>query len=281
MGMPRFTGAITPIVTPFQTDGSVDEAAFRRLVAWQVAEGINGLVIGAAEGEGWSLTDQERVALVQSAKRECGDKVRVIGAVLANGTAEARRLTTLLRDAGAEAALLASPCYNRPTMDGVVAHVDQVAAIGLPLIVANAPARSAIDLRPATITRLATIPAVIGVLDASRDLARPLETLTRTPPAFIQLCGAEDLMTTFNLNGGSGAIVAVANLFPKTCVWLQQACQAHDWLAAQRLQQDLTETMGALATFGVAATLKARLHQAGRLPSAAVRLPEVAHLLDA
>jgi 4-hydroxy-tetrahydrodipicolinate synthase len=277
----RIRGVITPIVTPFCADGTVDETAFRRLVAWQVEEGADGLVVGAAEGEGWSLTDHERVALLTSAIRECGDRVRVIGALLSNGTAEARRQAALLRDAGADAALLASPCYNKPTMDGVVAHVAQVAAVGLPLVIANAPGRSAIDLLPATIARIATIPGVVGVLDNSRDLARPLATLTSTPPSFIQLCGADELMTTFNLNGGMGAVATVANIVPKTCVWLQQACQAHDWLAAQRLQHELTGTVGMLPTFGLAAALKARLLQGGRLQTPAVRLPEVAPLLHA
>ncbi len=281
MGVPRIAGAITPLVTPFLSDGVVDEASFHHLVVWQVREGIQGLAIGAAEGEGWSLTDHERVALVALAKKECGDSVQVIGAVLANGTAEARRQAVLLRDAGADAALLASPCYNKPTMDGVVAHVAQVAAVGPPLIIANAPGRSAIDLLPTTIARIAAIPGVVGVLDTSRDLARPLATLTSTPPRFIQLCGADELMTTFNLNGGTGAVATVANLVPKTCVWLQQACQAHDWLAAQRLQHELTETVGALPVFGLAAAIKARLHQTGRLQSPAVRLPEVPALLQA
>ncbi len=280
MGTPRIAGAITPLVTPFRSDGVVDEAAFRCLVAWQIGEGIQGLAIGAAEGEGWSLTDRERVALVAWAREECGDSVPVIGAVLANGTAEARRLASLLRDAGADAALLASPCYNRPTMDGVVAHVAQVAAVGLPIIIANAPGRSAIDLMPGTIARIAMIRGVVGVVDASRDLARPLATLARTPPEFIQLCGADELMTTFNLNGGAGAVSTVANLLPKNCVWLQQACQAHDWLAAQRIQHDVGEMACALPAFGLAAALKARLHQAGRLQSPAVRPPEVALLLQ-
>ncbi len=140
---------------------------------------------------------------------------------------------------------------NRPTMDGVVAHVAQVAAVACrspSLMLRSFGHRS--DAR-GTIARIATIRGVVGVVDATRTDRAPFGDAGENAPEFIQLCGADELMTTFNLNGGAGAVSTVANLLPKNCVWLQQACQAHDWLAAQRIQHDLGEMACALPAFGL------------------------------
>ena len=193
-----------------------------------------------AIGEGAALTSAERERLVRICVEVSAGRAPVVAATGASGTERTIALTRAARQAGAEAALVVVPFYNKPTQHGVLAHVDAVArAADLPILVHNDPARCAIDLTAETVAALASLPGVIGIVDASVDPARAEATACIAGERFLQLAGSDANAMLLNLAGGRGCVSALANVAPRLCADLQAACAANEWPRAREVQARL------------------------------------------
>lgn len=218
-----FQGSIVALITPFR-DGRVDEDAFAAFVDWQVAEGTEGLVPVGTTGESPTLSHAEHRRVVEVCVEAARGRVPVIAGTGSNSTEEAIELTRHAKQAGADAALVVTPYYNKPTQDGLYAHYRAIHdAVDLPLIIYNIPARSVVDMSVQTMARLAELPNVVGVKDATADLVRPLRTRVEVGPRFCQLSGEDATATAFLAQGGHGCISVTANVAPALCARMQRA----------------------------------------------------------
>jgi len=223
-----FRGSLTALVTPF-CGGAVDTRALGDLVEAQIEGGTDGLVPCGSTGESATLTHEEHVEVVKQVVRVARGRVPVIAGTGSNSTAEAIRLTRGAEEAGADGALLISPYYNRPTQDGIYRHYAAVAdATKLPLIVYNIPGRTASNIAPETIGRLARIPNVVGVKEATGSLAQVIETIAATGPDFAVYAGDDVLTLPILAAGGKGAISVAGNLMPREFAELCTALLAGD-----------------------------------------------------
>jgi 4-hydroxy-tetrahydrodipicolinate synthase len=241
-----FKGSIVALLTPFR-NGAVDERAFQDFVEWQIAQGTHGLVPCGTTGESPTLSHSEHkrvVALcVEAAKR----RVPVIAGTGSNSTAEAIDFTRHAKSAGADAALIVCPYYNRPTQEGLYQHFKAIHdAVELPIIIYNIPIRTAVDMNVATMARLAKLPNIVGVKDATNDLARPLRTRQAIGPDFCMLSGEDVTALAFNAQGGVGCISVTANVAPRACADLQEAWQKGDIARATRINDRLAALHDAL-----------------------------------
>ena len=240
-------GSLTALATPFAPQG-IDEAVFADFVQWQMAEGTKGLVPCGTTGEGPALTATERERLIRICVELASGCVPVIAGTGTNCTATTIAQTRAARASGADAALVVTPYYNRPTQEGLIRHFQAVAsAVDLPIIVYNVPARTGVDLHPTTIEQLAAIPSVVGLKDATGDVERPRVTERVAGHRFVQLSGDDATAVTFNLAGGRGCISVVANVAPALCARLQHACRVKDWAQARSVQNQLQPLVAALA----------------------------------
>ncbi len=213
-----FKGSLVALVTPMTREGAVDEKAFRELVEWQIAEGTQGLVPVGTTGESPTLTHAEHERVVELCVAVAAGRVPVIAGAGSNSTAEAVLLAQHARRAGADAALVVTPYYNKPTQEGLRLHFQAVAdAAGLPIIVYNIPSRSVVDVSVETMARLAAHPNVVGVKDATANLSRPLHTRAACGPTFCQLSGEDHTALSFLAAGGHGCISVTANVAPRLC----------------------------------------------------------------
>jgi len=241
-----FTGAMTALVTPFR-DREVDTRALEALVEAQIAGGINALVPCGSTGEAATLTHEEHLAVVRAVVRAARGRVPVIAGTGSNSTAEAIRLTRGAEEAGADAALLISPYYNKPTQDGIYRHYAAVAdATGLPLILYNIPGRTGSNITPDTIARLARLPNIAGVKEASGNLAQVLEIIDESGPDFGIYSGDDILTLPIMAAGGHGVIAVGANLMPRAYVELTDALLAGDLERARMQNHRLLPLMMAL-----------------------------------
>jgi len=241
-----FTGAMTALVTPFR-DGEVDARALEALVEAQIAGGINALVPCGSTGEAATLTHEEHLAVVRAVVRAARGRVPVIAGTGSNSTAEAIRLTRGAEEAGADAALLISPYYNKPTQDGIYRHYAAVAdATGLPLILYNIPGRTGSNITPDTIARLARLPNIAGVKEASGNLAQVLEIIDESGADFGIYSGDDILTLPIMAAGGHGVIAVGANLMPRAYVELTDALLAGDLERARMQNHRLLPLMMAL-----------------------------------
>ena len=241
-----FTGAMTALVTPFR-DGEVDARALEALVEAQIAGGINALVPCGSTGEAATLTHEEHLAVVRAVVRAARGRVPVIAGTGSNSTAEAIRLTRGAEEAGADAALLISPYYNRPTQDGIYRHYAAVAdATGLPLILYNIPGRTGSNITPDTIARLARLPNIAGVKEASGNLAQVLEIIDESGADFGIYSGDDILTLPTMAAGGHGVIAVGANLMPRAYAELTDALLAGDLERARMQNHRLLPLMMAL-----------------------------------
>jgi len=218
-----FKGSLTALITPFR-DGKVDEKAFQKLVAWQIAEGTHALVPCGTTGESPTLSHAEHHRVVELCIEVAKGKVPVIAGAGSNSTEEAIDLTRHAKKAGADAALVVAPYYNKPSQEGLFRHYEAIAkAVDLPIIVYNIPGRSVVDISVETFVRLAKIPTIIGVKDATADLVRPLRMRVALGDTFCQLSGEDATATAFNAQGGVGCISVTSNVAPKLCAQMQNA----------------------------------------------------------
>ncbi len=233
-----FQGSIPALVTPFR-DGAVDLDALGALVEWHVAEGSHGLVPVGTTGESPTLSHEEHDLVVAEVVRASRGRLPVIAGAGSNSTAETVRLVRAARDAGADAALVVTPYYNKPTQGGLVAHFLQAAEVGLPIVIYNIPGRSAVDMSVATMAELSRHPAIVGVKDATGDLARVARQRAACGEGFVQLSGEDATALGFNAMGGRGCISVTANVAPRLCAQFQEATLRGDHAAALGMQDRL------------------------------------------
>ena len=240
------TGAMTALVTPFR-GGEVDTRALEALIEAQIAGGIDALVPCGSTGEAATLTHEEHLAVVRAVVRVARGRVPVIAGTGSNSTAEAIRLTRGAEEAGADAALLISPYYNKPTQDGIYRHYAAVAdATGLPLILYNIPGRTGSNITPDTIARLARLPNIAGVKEASGNLAQVLEIIDESGADFGIYSGDDILTLPIMAAGGHGVIAVGANLMPRAYAELTDALLAGDLERARMQNHRLLPLMMAL-----------------------------------
>ncbi len=234
-----FSGSIPALVTPFR-DGNVDEAAFRRLVDWQIEQGSSALVPCGTTGESATLSYEEHYRVIELCIEVADGRVPVIAGCGSNDTATAVRHMAFSKAAGAAAALVVAPYYNRPNQDGIYAHYAHLADTSdLPIIVYNVPARTVTDIQPDTLAKLAQIPSIIGIKDASGIVARVTAHRLGCGPDFLQLSGNDEMALAFNAGGGQGCISVTANVAPKLCAAFQAASLAEDTAKAHTLNEKL------------------------------------------
>ena len=237
-----FSGSIPALVTPFREDGSVDEAAYRDLIDWQIEEGSAGLVACGTTGEAATLTAEEHFGVVRICVDQAKGRVPVIAGAGSNDTAVARANLRAAKDAGADAALMVPPYYNRPGQEGIFRHFEALAGDApLPIVLYNVPARTVTDILPATLIRIvqAFPKAFVGIKDASGALARVTQHRLALGDGFCQLSGNDDLALPFNALGGVGCISVTANAAPRLCAEFQAVCAAGDHAAALALHDRL------------------------------------------
>ncbi len=234
-----FKGSIVALVTPFK-DGNVDESAFRSMVDWHIEQGTDALVPCGTTGESPTLNHQEHMEVVEACINAAAGKVPVIAGAGSNSTAEAVALSRHAQKAGADAALVVTPYYNKPTQEGLYRHYREVHDQGgIPIIIYNIPGRSVVDMSVETMARLAELPNIIGVKDATQDLTRPIVTRLATGPDFCQLSGEDGTAIPFLAAGGHGCISVTANVAPRICADMQSAWRRGDYDTAFELQDRL------------------------------------------
>jgi len=272
-----FKGSLVALITPMRDDGSVDEKALGDLVEWQVNEGTHGLVPVGTTGESPTLTHDEHKRVVKITVEVARGRVPVIAGAGSNSTEEAIDLTRHAKHAGADAALVVTPYYNKPTQEGLFLHYTAIAdAVDLPIIIYNIPSRSVVDMSVETMARLAAHPNIVGVKDATANLARPLHTRRACGAGFCQLSGEDHTAVAFLAAGGDGCISVTGNVAPRLCSDMQIAWQEGRVNDAITLQDRLLPLHDALFTetnpapVKYAASLLSRTSPRCRLPLAPV-----------
>ncbi|GHD99132.1 dihydrodipicolinate synthase [Defluviimonas sp. 20V17] len=234
-----FKGSIPALITPFK-NGALDLDTLKKLVEWHIAEGSSAIVPVGTTGESPTLSHEEHDLVVAEVVKAAAGRVPVIAGTGSNNTVEAIRLTQHAEAAGADAALVVTPYYNKPTQTGLLAHFRAVHdATNLPIIIYNIPGRSVIDMSPETMGELARLPRIVGVKDATGDVTRVSKQRITCGKDFIQLSGEDASALGFNAQGGVGCISVTANVAPKLCAEFQAATLAGDYAAALDYQDRL------------------------------------------
>ncbi|MGZ9809106.1 4-hydroxy-tetrahydrodipicolinate synthase [Pseudoroseicyclus sp. H15] len=231
-------GSLPALVTPFK-NGELDLDALKRLVDWHIAEGSNGLVPVGTTGESPTLTHDEHDLVVKKVVEHVAGRIPVIAGAGSNNTAETVRLVKAAKANGADAALVVTPYYNKPTQAGLIAHFTAAADCGLPIYIYNIPPRSVVDMTPATMAELAKHEMIVGVKDATADLSRVPRQRRLCGPDFIQLSGEDPTAIGFNAQGGVGCISVTANVAPRLCAELQALTLKGDFAGALAIQDKL------------------------------------------
>ncbi|MGB2357878.1 MAG: 4-hydroxy-tetrahydrodipicolinate synthase [Paracoccaceae bacterium] len=265
-------GSMPALVTPFK-DGTVDVDTLKSLVDWHIEQGSHGLVPVGTTGESPTLTHEEHEMVVAEVVKAAAGRVPVIAGAGSNNTAESLRFMAHAKEVGATAALVVTPYYNKPTQAGLIAHFKTLHdACELPIVIYNIPGRSVVDMSPQTMGELAKLPRIIGVKDATGDLARVCEQRITCGADFLQISGEDATAHGFNAQGGIGCISVTANAAPKLCAELQNACLAGDYATALDLQDKLMPLHQAIFTEPGLVGAKYAMSQLG-LCSDEVRLP--------
>lgn len=269
-----FKGSIPALVTPFK-NGALDLDTLKKLVEWHIAEGSSAIVPVGTTGESPTLSHEEHDQVVAEVVKAAAGRVPVIAGTGSNNTVEAIRLTRHAEAAGADAALVVTPYYNKPTQAGLLAHFRALHdATNLPIIIYNIPGRSVIDMSPETMGELAKLPRIIGVKDATGDVTRVSKQRITCGKDFVQLSGEDASAIGFNAQGGIGCISVTANVAPKLCAEFQAATLAGDYATALDYQDRLMPLHTAIFLEPGVAGAKYGLSKLG-LCSDEVRLPLV------
>jgi 4-hydroxy-tetrahydrodipicolinate synthase len=270
----KLEGTYTALVTPFGADGELDLEALSALVEWQIESGIDGLVPCGSTGEAATLSHEEHTRVVEHVVRIAAGRVPVIAGTGSNSTAEALALTRQAREAGADAALLISPYYNKPTQEGIYQHYRKLAEeTGLPLILYNIPGRTGSRIGPETSARLSRVPGIIGLKEAGGDLGLTSQTLAACDPEFAVLSGDDSLTLPILALGGRGVISTTSNVAPREMTALVHAWLDGDVAGARELHYRLLALMDALFIETNPIPVKTALAVLGRIPDARLRLP--------
>ena len=239
MPTPLFKGSITALITPFR-DGKVDAQAFRKLVEWQIDQGTHGLVPCGTTGESPTLTHDEHKQVIEICIEVAAGRVPVIAGTGSNSTAEAVELTRHAKEAGADGALVVTPYYNKPTQEGLYLHYKAINdCADIPILIYNIPGRSVVDMSVDTMARLFKLSNIVGVKDATANMARVSQQRAAMGSDFIQLSGEDATALGFMAHGGAGCISVTANIAPALCSEFQLACLAGNFRLALQLQDRL------------------------------------------
>ena len=270
----NFRGSFTALVTPFK-NGSVDEQMFRDIVEWQITEGTNGLVPVGTTGESPTLSHDEHKQVVEWCVDQAKGRVPVVAGAGSNSTKEAIELARHAEQAGADAVLVVTPYYNKPTQEGMYQHYKAINdAIGIPIIIYNIPPRSVVDMSVDTMKRLYELKNIAGVKDATANIARVSQQRAALGPEFNQLSGEDITALGYNAHGGHGCISVTSNVAPRLCSEFQAACGRGDYAAALKLQDKLSPLHQNLFIEASPAPVKYAMSLIGKC-SINVRLPMV------
>jgi 4-hydroxy-tetrahydrodipicolinate synthase len=271
----RLKGSMPALITPFR-GGTIDESAFRRLIAWHIAEGSHGLVPTGTTGESATLSHDEHNRVVEICVEEAAGRVPVVAGAGSNSTAEAIALTRHAQAVGADAVLSVAPYYNKPTQEGIYRHFAAIAeAVDIPMVIYNIPSRSVVEISVETMERLSRIANIVGVKDATANLARPSRERAACGKDFRLLSGEDATALGYMAHGGHGCISVTANVAPKLCADFQNACMRGDFTSALEIQDRLMPLHDAMFCEASPAPVKYAVSVLGRC-SDAVRLPIVA-----
>jgi len=242
-----FKGSLVALITPMRADGSVDEKAYADFVDWQIKEGTHGVIPVGTTGESPTLSHDEHKRVVEIAIEVSHGRVPVIAGAGSNSTAEAIELARHAKEAGADATLVVTPYYNKPTQEGMFLHFSAIAdAVDIPMIIYNIPPRSVVDMSVETMARLAKHKNIVGVKDATANLVRPLHTALACGDDFCMLSGEDHTALSFNAAGGVGCISVTANVAPRLCSEMQLAWAEGRIADAQKIQNRLVPLHDAL-----------------------------------
>lgn len=233
-----FQGSITAMITPFK-DGEIDWKAFDHLVEWQIAQGTHGLVPCGTTGESPTVSHDEHNAIIKRCVDVVKGRIPVLAGTGSNSTKEAVDLTIMAKEAGADGALSVVPYYNKPSQEGMYEHFKAVENVGLPIVLYNIPGRSVVALENDTIARLAELDNIVGIKDATGDLARPVDLRRLVGHDFLQLSGCDESIAGFLAQGGHGVISVVSNIAPKESATLVEAWQNGDIATFSKLRDQL------------------------------------------
>jgi 4-hydroxy-tetrahydrodipicolinate synthase len=244
--MPPFQGSITALITPFK-DGKIDGKAFQRLVEWQIDQGTHGLVPVGTTGESPTLSHEEHKRVVELCIEAAAGRVPVIAGAGSNCTAEAVELTRHAKQAGADGVLVVTPYYNKPTQEGLYLHFKAVNdCADIPVLIYNIPGRSVVDMSVETMARLFKLANIVGVKDATANMARASQQRAALGADFVQLSGEDATALGFMAHGGQGCISVTANVAPALCSEFQLACLGGNFKRALKLQDRLMPLHDAL-----------------------------------
>ena len=229
-------GSIPALVTPMLDDGALDLPRFRALLDWHVAQGTDGVVVVGTSGESPTVDVEEHCELIATAVKQIAGRIPVIAGTGANSTREAIALASFAKAAGADAHLSVVPYYNRPTQEGLYRHFKAIAeAVDLPMILYNVPGRTVADMSNDTTLRLAQVPRIVGIKDATGNIERGTDLLKRAPPKFSVYSGDDATALALTLLGGRGSISVTANVAPKLMAEMFAAARAGDWVRAREI----------------------------------------------
>ena len=269
-----FKGSFVALITPFK-DGSIDLDAFKNLIEWHIAEGTHGLVPCGTTGETPTLTDDEQQLLIDTCVEVVNGRVPVIAGTGSNSTEEAINMSCHAEKAGVDAILVVTPYYNKPTQEGIYQHYKAIHdETFLPIILYNVPSRSGVELSLDTVVRLSKLERIVGIKDATADLARPLELRVALGDDFVLLSGEDATVAGFLAQGGHGCISVTANIVPKLCSELHIAWQEKDFAEFERIRDLLIPLHQALFLETSPAPAKYCLKQMGKCEED-LRLPLV------
>ena len=269
-------GSIVAIVTPMHADGSLDLPGLRKLIDWHVAEGTDGIVIVGTTGESATVDVEEHCALIRLAVEHSAKRIPIIAGTGGNSTAESITLTQFAKDAGADAALVVVPYYNRPTQEGMYQHFKAIAeAVDLPIILYNVPGRTVADMSNDTVLRLAKIPNIVGLKDATGNIGRGTELLRLAPKSFAVYSGDDPTAMALMFCGGAGNISVTANVAPRAMHELCVAAMAGDIAKAVEINNKVIPLHAKLFVEPNPVPVKWAMAEMGLMP-AGLRLPLVA-----
>ncbi|MQX36675.1 4-hydroxy-tetrahydrodipicolinate synthase [Roseospira navarrensis] len=270
-----FQGSMAALVTPFTASGAVDERAYQDFVDWQISEGTEGVIPVGTTGESPTLTHDEHKRVVELCVEAAGKRVPVIAGTGSNSTHEAIDFSRHAKAAGADAALVVTPYYNKPTQEGLYQHFKAIHdAVDLPIVIYNIPGRCVVDMTVQTMARLAELPNIVGVKDATNDLARPLATRLAIGKDFSMLSGEDATVAAFLAQGGHGCISVTANVAPALCAQLHKAWRDGDMATFTDVRDRLMPLHAALFVETSPGPVKVGVSLLGKC-SPATRLPMV------
>ncbi len=270
--MPPFKGSIVALITPLK-NGKIDADAFQRHVEWQIDQGTHGLVPVGTTGESPTLTHDEHKRIIELSIEVAARRVPVIAGTGSNSTSEAVELTRHAKEAGADGALVVTPYYNKPTQEGLYLHYKAINdCADIPIVIYNIPGRSVVDMSVETMARLAKLPNIVGVKDATADLARVSQQRAAIGHDFVQLSGEDATALGFMAHGGHGCISVTANIAPALCSEFQLACLGGNYKHALELQDRLMPLHDALFVEANPGPVKYAAEKLG-LCSSETRLP--------